>query len=177
MANCLVKDLIALWISRWASLCLARRQKSLFRLLQALFFCWLYLHYSRHSILVFCKTFGFGHQVLFVEITALCWIGEALLGIAISRTMYNQQYNQFQPHSLFLFPLPEIMDFDHREKGRTGAGRISDAQRQLQQRDRLLKLAMETSDVSKVCFVRCQFSRRTHICCEIISASSNASSV
>ena len=42
------------------------------------------------------------------------------------------------------------MDFDHREKGRTGAGRISDAQRQLQQRDRLLKLAMETSDVSKV---------------------------
>lgn len=42
------------------------------------------------------------------------------------------------------------MDFDHREKGRTGAGRITDTQRQLQMRDRLLKLAMETSDVSKV---------------------------
>ena len=42
------------------------------------------------------------------------------------------------------------MDFDHREKGRTGAGRITDTQRQLQMRDRLFKLAMETSDVSKV---------------------------
>lgn len=68
------------------------------------------------------------------------------------------------------------MDFDHREKGRTGAGRISDAQRQLQQRDRLLKLAMETSDVSKVSAVYRSFSSRTHICCEIISASLNASS-
>lgn len=42
------------------------------------------------------------------------------------------------------------MDFDHRVKGRTGSGPISDAQRQLAQRDRLLKLAMETSDISKV---------------------------
>ena len=42
------------------------------------------------------------------------------------------------------------MDFDHRIKGKTGSGPISDAQRQQQQRDRLLKLAMETSDVSKV---------------------------
>lgn len=43
-----------------------------------------------------------------------------------------------------------LMDFDHRLKGKTGSGPISDAQRQQQQRDRLLKLAMETSDVSKV---------------------------
>lgn len=50
-----------------------------------------------------------------------------------------------------LFVIQKIMDFDHRIKGRTGSGPISDAQRQQQQRDRLLKLAMETSDVSKVC--------------------------
>ena len=42
------------------------------------------------------------------------------------------------------------MDFHHRIKGKTGAGPISDAKLQQQQRDRLLKLAMETSDVSKV---------------------------
>ena len=38
----------------------------------------------------------------------------------------------------------------HRIKGKTGAGPISDAKLQQQQRDRLLKLATETSDVSKV---------------------------
>ena len=42
------------------------------------------------------------------------------------------------------------MDFDHREKGRTGAGRITDTQRQLQMRNRLFELAKETSDISKV---------------------------
>ena len=46
------------------------------------------------------------------------------------------------------------MDFDHRVKGKTGSGPISDAQRQLSQRDRLLKLAMETSDISKVGLIR-----------------------
>ena len=49
---------------------------------------------------------------------------------------------------VFCYPLLS-MDFDHRVKGRTGSGPISDAQRQLAQRDRLLKLAMETSDISK----------------------------
>ena len=41
------------------------------------------------------------------------------------------------------------MDFDHREKGKTGSGRVSETQLQIARRDRLFKLAMETSDVSK----------------------------
>ena len=45
------------------------------------------------------------------------------------------------------------MDFHHRIKGKTGAGPISDAKLQQQQRDRLLKLAMETSDISKVSMI------------------------
>ena len=45
------------------------------------------------------------------------------------------------------------MDFDHREKGKTGSGRVSETQLQIARRDRLFKLAMETSDVSKVMFV------------------------
>lgn len=45
------------------------------------------------------------------------------------------------------------MDFHHRIKGKTGAGPISDAKLQQQQRDRLLKLAMETSDISKVSII------------------------
>lgn len=42
------------------------------------------------------------------------------------------------------------MDFDHREKGRTGAGRVTSQQLQIQRRDRLIKLAKETSDISRV---------------------------
>ena len=45
------------------------------------------------------------------------------------------------------------MDFHHRIKGKTGSGPISDAKLQQQQRDRLLKLAMETSDISKVSII------------------------
>ena len=42
------------------------------------------------------------------------------------------------------------MDFDHREKGRTGSGRVTSQQLQIQRRDRLIKLAKETSDISRV---------------------------
>ena len=42
------------------------------------------------------------------------------------------------------------MDFDHRLKGRTGSGPISEEKLKQQQRERLMNLAMETSDVSKV---------------------------
>lgn len=49
--------------------------------------------------------------------------------------------------------LVQVMDFDHREKGKTGSGRVSETQLQIARRDRLFKLAMETSDVSKVMFV------------------------
>ena len=48
---------------------------------------------------------------------------------------------------LFVF---RSMDFDHREKGRTGAGRVTSQQLQIQRRDRLIKLAKETSDISRV---------------------------
>ena len=42
------------------------------------------------------------------------------------------------------------MDFDHRLKGKTGSGPISEERLKQQQRERLMNLAMETSDVSKV---------------------------
>ena len=45
------------------------------------------------------------------------------------------------------------MAFHHRIKGKTVASPISDAKLQQQQRDRLLKLAMETSDISKVSII------------------------
>ncbi|KAK8795524.1 hypothetical protein WA158_000181 [Blastocystis sp. Blastoise] len=41
------------------------------------------------------------------------------------------------------------MDFQHRVGGKTGSGPISSAQLQLDRRERLMRLAMETSDVSK----------------------------
>lgn len=53
----------------------------------------------------------------------------------------------------FFSYLVQVMDFDHREKGKTGSGRVSETQLQIARRDRLFKLAMETSDVSKVMFV------------------------
>ena len=42
------------------------------------------------------------------------------------------------------------MDFDHRLKGKTGSGPISEERLKQQQRERLMNLAMETSDISKV---------------------------
>lgn len=42
------------------------------------------------------------------------------------------------------------MDFQHRVGGKTGSGPISSAQLQLSRRQRLLQLAEETQDITKV---------------------------
>ena len=59
----------------------------------------------------------------------------------------KREFKYFLLDCLFVF---RSMDFDHREKGRTGAGRVTSQQLQIQRRDRLIKLAKETSDISRV---------------------------